>query len=225
MKKRLLLTVLLLSLTACEGLLMTRSDVKEVEQKKQMQDQVVTLQRTTADTNNRFAEIEDDLRQLHGRIDLAENKLNQSTEEREKSKSNSEQMSGEQAKRIKLLEEEIGKMQEQIAQMSGELNVLKSAGDSGNTVADKSVRKDQFTVAEEFFQKKEWKRAILNYQKFRDANPRNKRFPEATYKIGVSFQELGLKDEAHTFFDEVISKFPNSAEAKKARTRLKSLKK
>jgi TolA-binding protein len=35
---------------------------------------------------------------------------------------------------------------------------------------------------------------------------------------------LGMKDEAKTFYDEVIGKYPNSSDAKKARTRLKSLK-
>ena len=107
--------------------------------------------------------------------------------------------------------------------MSAELQALKSAAVENNSSS--SPRKDAFEIGEDFFEKKEWRRAILSYQKYRDANPKSKKFSDATYKIGVSFQELGLRDEARTFYDEVVAKFPQSAEAKKARTRLKSLKK
>jgi TolA-binding protein len=117
-------------------------------------------------------------------------------------------------------------MQEQIGALTAELNAMKAATQESNAGTSASGKKaDQFDVAEDLFAKKDWKRAILNYQKFRESNPRSKKVPEAIYKIGVSFQELGMKDEARTFFDEVIAKFPNSAEAKKARTRLKSVKK
>ena len=54
-------------------------------------------------------------------------------------------------------------------------------------------------------------------------NPKGKRYADATYKIGMSFQELKLKDDAKAFYQEVIQKFPKSSEAKKAEVRLKKL--
>ncbi len=218
---RILLPVAFLSLTACENFL-TRNDVKEAEQKKQMQEQVVHLQKNTADTNNRFSDIESDLRGLNGRVEVVENKLNQSNQSSDKQRQASEQVANENAKKLLVLQEEVTKLTEQMNQMSAELTAMKSAEQES---AAAPAKKDAFAQAEENFEKKDFKKAILGYQKFRDSNPKSKKFPEATYKIGVCFQELGMKDEARTFLDEVVAKFPASPEAKKAKTRLKTLKK
>lgn len=209
-------------LSACEGGLMTRGDVKEAENKRQIQDSVSTLQKTTADTNSRFSEIESDLRSLNGRVEVVENKFNQSAAERERTKGASEQSLADQVRKTQILQDEIVKLQEQIGTLTAEMNAIKSAGADSPAGA---VKKDQFEMADELFEKKDWKRAIISFQKYRDQNPKGKKFAEATYKIGVCFQELGLKDEAKTFYDEVVVKHPQSAEAKKARTRIKSLKK
>jgi TolA-binding protein len=211
-----------LFLTACEGL-MTRGQVREVEQKHQIQDQVVSLQKTNADVTNRFADIESDLRAMNGRVEVLENKLDKSGQERDKLKASSDQSNSENSKRIMVLQDEIEKLHEQVGALTAELTAIKTA--APEVSSDKASKKDLYDLGEEHFEKKDWKKAILNFQKYRDTNPKSKKFPEATYKIGVSFQELGLKDEARTFFDEVISKFPNSADAKRAKTRLKSLKK
>ena len=203
---------------------MTRGQVREVEQKHQMQDQVVTLQRSNADVSNRFSEIESDLRAMNGRVEVLENKLDKSNLEKERVKAAADASHADNGKKISLLQEEIEKLNQQVGTLNAELTAMKSAAPEASSDS-KVGKKDLFDMGEEHFDKKDWKKAILNFQKFRDSNPKNKKFADATYKIGVSFQELGLKDEARTFFDEVISKFPNSAEAKRAKTRLKSLKK
>lgn len=218
-----LILISFLGLTACENFL-TRADVKEAEQKKQMQDTVVHLQRNTADTNNRFADIESDLRSMNGRVEVLENRLSQATQERDRLKSSSEQVNADNAKKVQVLQEEVAKLNEQVGMLVAEMTAMKAAAHEA-AMAPPAAKKDLFDQAEESFEKKDWKKAILNYQKYRDSNPKSKKFPEATYKIGVSFQELGMKDEARTFLDEVVAKFPNSPDAKKARTRLKSLKK
>lgn len=204
---------------------MTRSDLREAEQKRQMQDQVVNLQRSTADVNNRFADIEADLRNMNGRIEVLENRNSQLVQERDRARGQMEQAGLDQNKKIQILSDEVSRLNEQINALTSEMNAIKAAATEGQAERASVAKKDTFEIAEELFDKKDWRKAILNYQKFRDANPKNKRFPEATYKIGVSFQELGMKDEARTFFEEVIARHPNSPEAKKARIRVKNLKK
>lgn len=206
-------------LVGCETL-MTRNDIRETEQKKQFQDQVSTIQKSSADTGNRMADIEQDLRNLNGRIEVIENRSNVSAQEAAKARGQAEATAGDQAKRVQILQDEVAKLTEEVAALSAEVNAMKAAGAES---ASASSKKDLYELGEENFDKKEWKKAIVNYQKFRDANPKSKKFPDATYKIGVCFQELGLKDEAKTFYDELVAKYPNSGEAKKARTRLKSL--
>lgn len=222
------ITAMVLGLSGCETMV-TRSEVRAIENKRQMQDQVVNLQRTHADTANRFADIESDLRSMNGRLEVMENRLQQSQNDREKIKAFAENSSSDSSKRMMLVQEDLIRLQEQVGILTAELNAMKAivaANAEGSAAQSEkaAAKKDAFGQAENYFDKKEWRKAILNYQKFRDRNPKSKNFPEATYKIGVSFQELGMKDEARTFFDEVVSKFPNSSEAKKARTRLKSLK-
>jgi TolA-binding protein len=220
---RSVLLILFLGLSACENFL-TRADVKEAEQKKQIQDSVVHLQKNTADTNNRFSDIESDLRSINGRVEVVENRLNQNNQSSDKQRMANEQAVAENSKKLQVLQEEVSKLTEQVAQLTAEMSAVKSAS-SEHAASASAVKKDAFAQAEENFEEKDWKKAILGYQKFRDANPKSKKFPEATYKIGVCFQELGMKDEARTFLDEVVAKFPNSPEAKKAKTRLKTIKK
>lgn len=213
----------LFSLNACENL-QTRGEIREAEQKQKVHEQVVVLQRTTADTNNRFSDIEAELRSLNGKVEVLENRLAQSGQDREKIKGLIESQGGDNTKKIMILQEEIARMNERMEMMTAEMNAMKAAAAEAQATPP-AAQKSLFEVAEEMFEKKDWRKAILNYQKFRDTNPKHRNFPEATYKIGVSFQELGMKDEAKTFYDEVVAKYPNSAEAKKAKSRLKSLKK
>ena len=84
---------------------------------------------------------------------------------------------------------------------------------------------NSYDIAQDFFDKKDWKKAILNYQKFVEEFPKSKNVPDAKYKTGVSFQELGLKDEAMAFYEEVALQYPTNAAGKKAKTRIASLKK
>lgn len=220
-KKRvlILMTVGLVGLSGCETL-MTRN---EIDNKRQMQDSVSSLQKSNAETNNRFSDLESDLRSVTGRIEVLENRTQNLQGDKEKSKSLAEQNTSEQNKKIQILQDEVTRLSEAVATLSAEITAIKAANES--EAASSSVKKDSFDQAEELFEKKEWKKAVLTYQKFRDSNPKSKKFAEATYKIGVCFQELGMKEDAKTFFDEVITKFANSPEAKKAKTRLKNIKK
>ena len=45
--------------------------------------------------------------------------------------------------------------------------------------------------------------------------------PEALYKIGVSFEALGSKDDAKGFYQLLVDKFPKSPQAKKVKSKLK----
>ena len=66
------------------------------------------------------------------------------------------------------------------------------------------------------------KQAILAYQRVIE-DPKSAKHDVALYKIGMSFEELGLKDEAAAFYDEVISKHPKSIVVKDAKKRLQKV--
>lgn len=223
MKLVLSLMVTSLFLTGC---LKTRNDVRETEQRQVMQQQVVTLQRTHADTGNRFSDLEEEVRSLNGRVDVVENRLGKSDVGVESALKSSQQQNMELGQKVTALQEALIKMEKDIYTLNAELQAVKA--EKAASHAERSAapaKKDIYSMAQSFFDKKDWKQAILSYQKYRDENPKGGKFADATYKIGVSFQELGMRDEAKTFYDEVVSKFPSSDEARRAKIRLKGIKK
>ena len=82
---------------------------------------------------------------------------------------------------------------------------------------------DLFQKAENFFEKRDYKKAIFAYEEFRKKNPSSPKFKTATLKIGLSFYQLDLKKEAEVFFKEVVDRFSGSKEALKAVEMLKSV--
>lgn len=208
------------------GCLKTRNEVRDTEQRHVMQQQVVTLQKTNADVGNRFSDIEEEIRNLNGRVDVVENRVGRSDSSVESAVKSSQQQNVELNQKVMALQEALTKMERDIHALNAELQAVK-ADRSASQVEKPGGRskKEPYEVAQSFFDKKDWKQAILNYQKYRDENPKGSRFSDATYKIGVSFQELGMNEEAKTFYDEVVSKFPKSDEARRAKIRLKSIKK
>lgn len=69
---------------------------------------------------------------------------------------------------------------------------------------------------------KSLKQAILAYQRVIE-DPKSEKNDAALYKIGLSFEQLGLKDEAAAFYEEVIAKYPKSTVVTDARKRLKGV--
>lgn len=207
------------------GCLKTRNDVRENEQSEVMQQQVVTLQKTHADTTSRFTEIEEQMRELNGRVDVVENKLGKNDSGVENALKANQQQNQDLNQKVVLLQEALTKIEADVHALNAELQAVKAEKAGGIAErAAKQAKKDVFEVGQEFFEKKDWKQSILNFQRYRDDHPKGKNFAEATYKIGVAFQELGMKDEAKTFYDELVNKFPKSEEARRAKVRLKGLK-
>nr|BFD58436.1 hypothetical protein CKG001_05430 [Bdellovibrio sp. CKG001]BFD61865.1 hypothetical protein BdHM001_05460 [Bdellovibrio sp. HM001]BFD65703.1 hypothetical protein HAGR004_07250 [Bdellovibrio sp. HAGR004] len=210
------------------GCLKTRNDVRDNQQRQVMQQQVVTLQKTNADAAGRVAEIEEQIRELNGRVDVVENKLGQSHSGVESALKASQQQNVDLNTKVSIMQEALATMEKQIYALNTEVNALRAERVANAQAAEKAAKqakKDPYEAAQDHFNKKDWKQSILNFQKYRDENPKGPKFADATYKIGVSFQELGMKDEAKTFYDEVVSKFPKSEEARRAKIRLKGLKK
>lgn len=224
------LLVVSFGLTGC---LKTRNEVREGETRQVMAQQVTTLQKTNADSGSRFQEVEEMMRELNGRVDVVENKIDKSTSGADGAAKAAQAHNADVNSKVNLLQEALTKMEGQLFQLTAEVQALKAekAAAAANVQAQqaqaavKQSKKDTYEVAKEFFDKKDWKQAILNFQKYRDDNPKGGKLPDATYKIGVSFQELGMKDEAKTFYDEVQVKYPKSEEARRAKIRLKGLKK
>ncbi|MCM2279665.1 MAG: tetratricopeptide repeat protein [Oligoflexia bacterium] len=96
-------------------------------------------------------------------------------------------------------------------------------GLSGYLRSPKPPRAEEATYlrGEAYFITKQYKKAIVDFSRFPEKFSRSKRLPGALWKIGQSFESLGMKDDAKGFYQELIEKFPKAPETKKARAKLK----
>jgi TolA-binding protein len=232
MKRSQILAVMGLVCLSQAGCLKTRTDVRETEQKHVIQQEVTKLQRTNADVSTRFSDLEDDIRNVRGRLEVLEHKGGQSSQEAEAVKRYASDQSADANKKIALLQEGLANLEKTVFQLNAQVNALQAEkaaasaqASAAQATAAANSKRDSYEVAKELFNAKDWKKAILSYQKYRDEHPSGKKIADATYKIGVCFQELGMKDEAKTFYEEVMSKYPTSDEARRSKVRLKSLRK
>lgn len=225
-----------LSSQILSGCLQTRENSKEIEEKQVLRSQVATVQRTTADLNSRFQDIEDEFRRVNGRIETVENRIQQSNARVEKNDQALDAKVKESSDKMAAYREELVRLSAEVEQLKAQMASLQDgqrreadarAAQASAAAAAAQAAKDKgpYVLAEEKFEQKNWREAILDYEKYRKSNPKGKQFASATYKIGVSFQELGMIEEAKAFYEEVISKFPKTKDAEKASTRLKNLKK
>ena len=135
----------------------------------------------------------------------------------------SDQQLAETNKKVQLLQEETQKLETQVAFLNQELVKVAAGTNSASAAVTSGKKEDQFQNGEVAMSKKEWREAILHFQKYRELFPKGKRYPNATFKIGQAFYELGMKDEAKTFFEEVSTKYPDNPLAKQAKDRLKKI--
>lgn len=215
------------------GCLETRTGAKEQEEKQVLRKQVSTLQQSTADVNSRFNEIDDELRKNSGRTEALDARVTQIKDRAEKNDFALESKLKDQDTKFTAFREELAKMQTEVNELRASNQALQaalqaglsSAGSSGANSGGSSAASDKnpFDRGEAKFEAKSWRDAIFAYEEYRKAYPKGKNFTTATYKIGVSFQELGMNDDAKLFYEEVISRGPKSKDADRARSRLKAL--
>ncbi len=210
-----------------QGCLDTRDSAKDVEEKQQIQKQVGSLQRSTADVNSKFQETDDSLSKLSARVDVLDNHLGKQDEKVEKSMLPRDQKIKELTEKLNVHQEVMTKLDTQITALQNQVNQMteemKRAPPAASAKSEGGEKGD-YKIAEDYFDKKQWQDAAITFEKYRKQNPKGKHAAEALYKIGVSFQELGSKDEAKVFYKDVMSQYPNSTDAKKASTRLKGIK-
>lgn len=217
--KILLIFVSCFVFTAC---LKTRSEISDVEEKKQAQ-QITAIQQQRADQESRVNDIEATLRQINGRLEAIEHRLNLDYENKQKELSSSAAIQKQMIDQMKLFEENLNRIEARLSEVESRPSAV-AAPPVNKGTSNKDSNHPSYMEAENFFNSKEWKKAAFSYEKYRSENPKGKNFADATYKIGVCFQEMGKNAEAKVFFDEVLEKFPKSATARKAQYRIKNLK-
>jgi TolA-binding protein len=229
------------------GCLRTRSEVGELNQtntygqkiadNQMAEQQGQSSQRPDPSVSISVPDEKDELiRGLNGRVEVLENQLQTMNKEREDEKKQYEQ-------KLVLLQEAITKLENDMnppadtednkavkndeMQSSDDLAKAKNPKTTVNATDKKLDTKpaNPLTAGEEFYANQDWKKAILSFHQYTDETPKGKHVPEAKYKIGVCFQQLGMREEAMAYFEEVAANFGSTDAGKKSKSRLAKLKK
>jgi tol-pal system protein YbgF len=82
----------------------------------------------------------------------------------------------------------------------------------------------QFWIGETYFLKKDFEKAILEYEKAIVKYPEGDKIPAALFKQALAFLELGDKTNARNLLKRVIERYPHSEQAEMAKKRLEAIK-
>jgi tol-pal system protein YbgF len=82
----------------------------------------------------------------------------------------------------------------------------------------------QFWIGETYYLKKDYERAILEYEKAISKYPEGDKIPAALFKQALAFLELGDKTNAKNLLKRVIEKYPHSDQAELAEKKLETIK-
>jgi tol-pal system protein YbgF len=82
----------------------------------------------------------------------------------------------------------------------------------------------QFWIGETYYLKKDYERAILEYEKAIVKYPEGDKIPAALFKQACAFSELGDKTNARNLLRRVTEKYPLSEQAEMAKKKLETIK-
>jgi tol-pal system protein YbgF len=82
----------------------------------------------------------------------------------------------------------------------------------------------QFWIGETYYLKRDFERAILEYEKAIVKYPEGDKIPAALFKQALSFMELGDKTNARNLLKRVIERYPRSEQAEMAKKKLETIK-
>ena len=119
------------------------------------------------------------------------------------------------AKSLSALEEQFEKKQyNYVVEDSGKLL-------SGASVEDRS--EIQYLQAEALYKLGRMRDAALKFNDLIEASPEAERLRHAKMRMGDCFKNLGDKESAKIYYEEVITEFPDSEEASKSKTQMADL--
>jgi tol-pal system protein YbgF len=82
----------------------------------------------------------------------------------------------------------------------------------------------QFWIGETWYIEEKYEKAIIEYEKVIKGFPTGDKVQDALLKQGMSFQKLGDKASAKIVYQQIITKYPQTNQAKVARAKLSELK-
>ena len=208
-----LLSLLGLSLlmTSC---LYTHQQIKQLEKTEKIEGNIHSVQKQVANQDVTFQEVNENLRHINGQFEVIQKNIKDLQDQQQAFQQQLVEVEQKNQKNLRLLEQELESLRRKSSSPSKK---RKKASQTGNNKKAGIL----YRKADQYFKNKRWKQAIMNFASFREASPtKNISFAYASYKMAVSFDKLGMKEDAKTHFEELIRHFPRSKLAEKAKAYL-----
>lgn len=213
--------VLVLSLASCVTLKTRTEGASKRRVAPKESPLLQSLRMQNADLKAKNLAYEEQFRMNTGKIEELEiinSRLNDSSTKR----------LGEENQELQAYKESVSELLAEKKKLEAEVLLLKEENKKARNevIAAKRTSKEHLDVGDKLFDDRKWSEAAAEYQAFREKtkNQKSDDYALATYKIGVCFQELGLKSEAKTFYKSVLRKHKGKKAAKFAQYRLENLK-
>ena len=206
----LFLFLIVLVVSACGITFTTRED--KMTSSKSSIPLISEVRKQNAEMTSRLMNYEEDLRIKDGRIEELEVYIKQFERQ------NKSELKGIIEERdayrdsLSALNKEKLELLKELALVKEEHKETNEKLKWASTPADEMLK-----TGDKFFEDKKWTEAVTTYQLFREktSNKKTSEYAMVTYKIGVCFQELGLKNEAKTFYKSVVNGFSTKFKAHK----------
>lgn len=85
---------------------------------------------------------------------------------------------------------------------------------------EKELAEATYLRGDSFFRNKEFKKAIVDFSRFPETFQKSNFHSKALLKLAQSFEALEMKDDANAFYQELVDKFPKTAEGMLAKKKL-----
>ena len=177
-------------------------------------------QQQRAQIDSRFFEIDRDFRQLYGKIETLEKKVDDTGTAPQTA---TLATSTADSAKVVALEKRISTLEEALLAIDKKVNSLASNKTSAQVIKTTKKPKGPFGLGEQLYAKKKYVEAITSYDNYRKRYPRGKRYAQATLKMGLCFQKLKMTNDAKAFYKEVIQRYPNTKVSIRAEANLKSI--
>ena len=178
-------------------------------------------QQQRAQIDSRFFEIDRDFRELYGKIELLEQRLNELKAQRS---SGQDPVSETQ---VKGLEARIATLEEALVALDKKVSGMGPKKRRRSKTAEGPIKKQKirgpFSRGEQLFGAGKFVEAISSYDSYRKKYPRGQRYAKATFKMGLAFQKLKKPEDAKAFYEEVIQGYPETKLSAQAQANLSQL--
>lgn len=178
------------------------------------------VRKENADLKVKLMNMEEDLRIKDGKIEELEFYIQKIKEKNESNQKDETEVLNAYKDSVESLLAEKKELLKKISLLEEANEITQKKLKSATTPADELLK-----TGNEKFEEKKWTEAISQYQAYREktTNKKSSDYALVTYKIGVCFQELGLKAEAKTFYTSVMKNFEGTDAYKYAKYRLSQL--